>query len=301
MRFIPLLLPTFRQKMKPIFNLLSLLLFIVALPFISCRDLEADVPSYLTISKIEVNVTDVDQGTNSSSFSDAYVYINDRLIGIYNLPANIPITQSGQVKLSIGGGIKQNGVYESRLEYPFYTRFDTIVNLIVGETIEVNPILEYKNNVDFNVFAENFETGVNFLKGNTSDTNFVRTDEPDESFEGFSGKLILEEGKERFEVYTPDISDVPRFNTSPVYMELDFKGNIFVNVGSYFDNRRTNQIYVVLPPKETWTKVYINLTEMLATNGNASNFNFFFAYNKAVTNFKGTAEFYVDNVKIVTF
>lgn len=270
-------------------------------PLTSCRDLEADVPSYLTISEISVNVTDIDQGTNRSNFSDAYVYINDRLIGIYTLPANIPITQSGQVKLSIGGGIKQNGVYESRLEYPFYTRFDTTVNLIVGETIEVNPTIEYKANTDFNVFAENFETGVNFLKGLTSDTSFVRTDEPGESLEGFSGKLILEEGKERFEVYTPDISDVPRFNTSPVYMELDFKGNIFVNVGSYFDNRRTNQIYVVLPPKETWTKVYINLTEMLATNGNASNFNFFFAYNKAVTNFKGTAEFYVDNVKIVTF
>lgn len=270
-------------------------------PLTSCRDLEADVPSYLTISEISVNVTDIDQGTNRSNFSDAYVYINDRLIGIYTLPANIPITQSGQVKLSIGGGIKQNGVYESRLEYPFYTRFDTTVNLIVGETIEVNPTIEYKANTDFNVFAENFETGVNFLKGLTSDTSFVRTDEPRESLEGFSGKLILEEGKERFEVYTPDISDVPRFNTSPVYMELDFKGNIFVNVGSYFDNRRTNQIYVVLPPKETWTKVYINLTEMLATNGNASNFNFFFAYNKAVTNFKGTAEFYVDNVKIVTF
>lgn len=266
-----------------------------------CKDLEAEVPSYLSIPNISVEVTDVDQGTNSSSFSDAFVYVNDKLIGIYNLPADIPILQEGQVKITIGGGVKQNGVYESRLEYPFYTQFDTVINLIKGETVELNPVLNYLDNVNFDTFFENFETGINFIKGITSDTNFVRTNEPDEFFEGFSGKLILEDGKDAFEVHTPDISDVPRFNTSPVYMELDFKGNIFVNVGSYFNNKNSNQIYVVLPPKETWTKVYINLTELLATNGSASNFNFFFAFNKAVTKFQGTAEFYVDNVKIVTF
>ena len=266
-----------------------------------CKDIEAEIPTYLVIPEITVKTTDVDQGTNSSSFSDAYVYINERLIGIYNLPATIPILNEGQVKLTIGGGIKQNGVYESRLRYPFYTQFDTILDLVKSQTTTISPVLGYRDNAKFDTFFENFETGINFETDLTSDTSIVRTIVPEESFEGYSGKIILDENKERFEVYTPDIIDVPRFNTSPVYLELNFKGNIFVNFGSYFDNKNTNQIYVVLPPKQTWTKIYINLTEMLGTNGNASNFNFFFAYNKAVTNFKGTAEFYLDNVKIVTF
>lgn len=264
------------------------------------------MPSYIEIPSISVKVTDVDQGTSSSSFSDAFVYVNDQLIGIYNMEEDlsdikIPILREGLVNISIGGGIKQNGVYESRLEYPFYTRFDTVINLIRGQTVEINPVVTYKNNVKFDAFFENFETGVNFIKGTNSDTTLVRTNAPNETFEGFSGKLILDEGKERFEIHTPDISSLPRFNSAPVYMEVNFKGNIFVNVGSYFNSKNTNQIYVVLPPKETWTKVYINLTELLATNGNASNFNFFFAFDKRVTNVQGTAEFYIDNVKIVTF
>src|SRR5690606_33635414 len=92
------------------------------------------------------------------------------------------------------------------------------------------------------------------------------------TFEGASGEIVLDDGKVFFEFYTPDITNIPRFNTSPVYMEVNFKGNILVNVGAYFNNRQDRTNYVLLPPKETWTKIYINLTEILATNGNANNF-----------------------------
>jgi hypothetical protein len=279
-----------------------LLLSTIALFLFSCKDKEVEIPSYLVINDIGLNTTDVNQGSSSHSISDAYVFVNDLLIGIYDLPAIIPVQNEGRVTVKIGGGIKQNGEYTSRLEYPFYTRYQTVVNLVRGEFDTLNPVLEYTANTKFNTFLENFDNSISFENGPNSDVPITRITDSLITLEGPCGGVILDQDNEyRFDFFTPTISEIPRYNSSPVYLELDFKGNIFVNVGALYNDKFDNEIAFILPPKDDWTKVYINLSNLLGSYGGASNFNFFFAFSRTSTSFTGKAEFYIDNVKIIHY
>jgi len=277
------------------FSTITLFLF-------SCKDKEAEIPSYIVINDIDLNITEINQGSASHAISDAYVFVNDILIGIYDLPAIIPVLNEGKVRVKVGGGIKQNGIYSTRLEYPFYTRYETDVNLVRGEFDTISPVLEYTTATKFTTFLENFDNSISFENGNNSDAPIMRITDSLITFEGPCGGIILDgDGQQRFDFYTPDISDIPRNNTSPVYMELDFKGNIFVNVGALYNDQFDYVIEYTLPPKDEWTKIYINLSNITGTKGSASNYNFLFAYSKSSTSFTGKAEFYIDNVKIIHY
>lgn len=282
---------------KYLLTLSSIILFLN-----SCKEKDVEIPSYIFINDIDLQITDVNQGSSRSSISDAYVFLNEKLVGIYDLPATVPILTEGKVTIKVGGGIKQNGVYTSRLEYPFYTRYETEVDLVRGEFDTIHPILQYTSATKFSTFFEDFTNSITFENGKNTDDSLAFITDPTIILEGPCGGITLEgDSKKRFEFYTPSISNIPRYNTSPVYMELDFKGNIFVNVGAYFNQKLDNEISFVLPPKEEWTKVYLNLTDILGVHGGASDFNFLFAYSKTTTSFTGTAEFYIDNVKIIHY
>jgi hypothetical protein len=66
------------------------------------------VPSYLHIEKIDLNST-YSQGTASANITDAWVYIDDKLIGSFELPATIPILTHGKQNLVVRAGVKLNG------------------------------------------------------------------------------------------------------------------------------------------------------------------------------------------------
>ena len=55
----------------------SLLLF-------SCNELDLGIPNYLIIEEINVN------DNTTANITDAWVYVDDNLIGVYELPANFP-------------------------------------------------------------------------------------------------------------------------------------------------------------------------------------------------------------------
>ena len=72
--------------------------FFVGFQFIllnSCSkfDKEEPIPSYISIRKIDLVVPDSlkdKQGSASASISDAWIYIDDKLQGVYQLPAKFP-------------------------------------------------------------------------------------------------------------------------------------------------------------------------------------------------------------------
>lgn len=78
------------------------------------------MPSYLYIEKIGLN-TQYEQGTASHKITDAWVYVDETLIGAFELPATIPILTEGLKKITIRPGIKLNGISNTRAIYPYFT------------------------------------------------------------------------------------------------------------------------------------------------------------------------------------
>ena len=69
------------------------------------------------------NISNNNQGTNSEKITDAWIYVNGNLEGVYELPATIPLHYEGLKNLVIYPGIKRNGIAADRKKYPFYLHF----------------------------------------------------------------------------------------------------------------------------------------------------------------------------------
>ena len=97
----------------------------------SCEEIDINegVPSYINIPSIEV-VTDLtNEGSNSHKITDAWVYFDNNLQGVYPLPASFPVLLSGKQNISIKAGIKNNGIAATRVKYPFYDYFNAEITL----------------------------------------------------------------------------------------------------------------------------------------------------------------------------
>ena len=72
-----------------------------------------DIPSYMSINSVTLDEN------STHNISDVWIYIDDNLQGVYELPANFPILDEGTHKLRVKAGIKDNGISAKRIPYPF--------------------------------------------------------------------------------------------------------------------------------------------------------------------------------------
>lgn len=286
--------------MKHIYHLLSLIFLFFIL---SCNEdeLEATIPSYLKIDQIGVKINDPSvEGSSSNKITDAWVFVNDQLIGSFELPTLIPILESGQTNIKVRAGVLNNGLSNQREVYPFYEFYILDTNL-VPETVYAPPIVvEYRSGVVFNTDwpGENFETGVSLQNNPSSDVNLTRTTEPSKVFEGnASGALTLPTGTTFAEIFTSDIRDIPRIGTA-VYLEMDYKTTHDIAVSIYTNNRDQQFSVVNFRPTDGWNKVYIDFSRVFSTLFNASNYNIAIGMVKPVDE---NAELLIDNLKLIHF
>ena len=77
---------------------------ILILLVISCKKDVNNIPSYVSINSIALSSDATD------NITDAWVYIDDNLQGVYELPANFPVLAEGKHSLRVRAGIKDNGI-----------------------------------------------------------------------------------------------------------------------------------------------------------------------------------------------
>ncbi|PKP42675.1 MAG: hypothetical protein CVT95_12425, partial [Bacteroidetes bacterium HGW-Bacteroidetes-12] len=148
---------------------------------------EAKIPSYITIDKFTLSTNFATQGSNSESITDAWVFINDDLIGTFELPARFPVLKEGVFTIKIFAGIKDNGVSQQRRRYLLYAPHEEQVNLVPGNELTITPSISYNPDAKF-AWLEDFEgASTSFSYHANSDTiiNKINTG----VFEGsYSGK-----------------------------------------------------------------------------------------------------------------
>ncbi len=277
------------------------LLFIIGVTFFSCskEDYEAQVPAYISIDKFTLTTT-AEQGSNSENITDAWVFINDDLVGIFELPAKFPILKEGNATLKVYAGIKENGVAANRTRYLGYAPHIQKVNLVKDETIIVNPQITYEPSIKF-AWIEDFEkVNLTFLYHSNSDT-IINKDSVNVKEGSASGQIFLESEMTFFEATSESLTGVPLNGSSPVYLELDFKTNQVVTVGVYLGNNQ--YAFSNLNVTGEWKKIYINLAEVISGNNvSSSELKVFFGMQESSSNvFVTNPEIFIDNLKLVHF
>ena len=219
---------------------------------------EEALPAYIKIENFDFSTTP-QQGIASEQITDVWVFVNDLSLGVYELPATIPSLAAGNQDITIFPVIRENGVRSTPIIYPFYQRFETTLDLKIGETVTIQPTTSYVNNTIFEL-TEEFEGSGHLLKGgNPTAVQVVNN----------TGQILLGDQEAIEFTSTGTFVDLPTSNGLSVFLELEYQTNVEFEIGLVgLDPSPTNPINatvynVVLCPINRWNKVYINLQEVL--------------------------------------
>jgi hypothetical protein len=273
--------------MKFVFPLVILIWFLT-----SCEKKNKNIiPSYIQINNITLNNSE-----ETHNITDAWVYINDNLQGVYELPAHFPVLHTGDQKIRIKGGIKVNGIASTRIPYPFYESIIDTINLVLDSTVVFDTIkLNYFDNTEYG-FYEDFESiGFDFISSGVSDTNLNIVADSTGNRMGYA---IIEDPFLTFEASTTKLENLPQAGAN-VFLELDYKSTEDFQIGVYtaFSETVVQKEIMQLFAKDEWNKIYINLTNTISEGIGASYFKVYVGMQKPSSSQK--AELYFDNFKII--
>lgn len=302
---------------------------LLALSLASCNKIQGPqkVPSYIHIESIGVDsLTDYfTYGANTSKISDAWVYVDDQLIGAYELPTTFPVLKKGPHKVAIYGGIKVDGRSAARDRYPFYRPLVyNNLNLVEDSIVNLTPALSYYPIGDGTNVAwmEDFENANTLLPDYDSLPGVARVTGPEawHSVNSFwSGKVELPPDTMDFYMTTSDEFDFYK-GTNGVYclLEMDYNCNdtFFVGVQYFKDYKlETLPLVKVTPTDKThdkpqrWNKIYINIGHIMNNYSDASYFKVYFtsdlttgedlAYGYQYHPIDERRYYYFDNLKLL--
>ncbi len=265
-----------------------------------CRKSDA-VPAYLVIPAVGLTATDA-QGGSTSRITDVWVSVNDKDLGVWELPARVPVIAEGPQRIRVAAGVKKNGAYDDRVQYPYYTAWQGTAELSPERSTTIDAQVQYTG---ANIWAERFDEVGNLLNTTTdSDTSLILYN-PDEhpgvSRDGTTcAGFVLEPGREHIQLYT-DQDFGPAFG--PVYLELDYRTNVNFTVGYTYVQSGTTvfEPRIVLVPtgsggNTVWNKVYIDVTTYFNVTS-VSNRDFFIQAD--LPSGQASANVYLDNFKLV--
>ncbi len=255
---------------------------------------------------VEVNTYGFDIGPNQGSASNLvtehWFSVNDNILGSYDLPCSMPILENGSARLRVQAGIKNNGVGSTRIRYPFYQPYDTVLQVVPGQNISVTPVYRYYNNLDFDN-SRNFESGNFFVSYGNNEGVSESTSNQDIVFEGNrSGALLLDDGANYLLV--KDINTLSLDAGNTIFLEMNYSCNNSFMLGSYVTTggiaRKTPMITITpttsAATAPTWNKIYIDLGALALGNPNASGHEL---YIECIKNEADAPRIYLDNLKIV--
>jgi len=285
----------------------------VIIVLVSCDKFEGDqvVPSYIRIEKFILKENpnlNYEEGILSHNIEDVWIYVDDQIIGAFELPAVIPVLQEGSHKLTLSPGILLNGMSGTRAAYPLIKpNINKAFNMFVDSVIVVEPEIEYYDHAVFSV-VEDFEDEFYYLQ-ETDDSDTI-IDILVHSIPGFplgsrSGLITLDNSKTIFECATnvgePEGIVLPG-GTSPVFLELDYNTNNEITVGlyvNYFTGDVIQRPVVIINPSGgVWKKIYVNFTPAVTDTQDALDYNVFIGVNKSSD--VDYPVVMIDNIKLVS-
>ena len=261
---------------------------------------EEQIPSFLCIDTIAINPIS-QQGTDDHNIVDAWVFENEQLIGVYELPAVVPILKTGESNIRIRPGVKINGLSASRWRFEFLEDYVGTVELFEDSVVCVNPTLPFKSNVVI-PWVEDFESSslMSLTSTNLSEQNvLVITGE--EAYEGRTALLRLPAGETIFECKSAEYFPLPDAGAS-VILEFTYKCNHPFQVG-LFSSNSTGSVQtpiLLLNESEEWNHVYVGLTQITSAIFTATGHSPYFGFIRDGST-DGDINVYIDNIRLLHF
>ena len=282
--------------------------FLIIINF-SCQIIDSPekAPSFIHIDDFIFKISNNNQGTNSEKITDAWIYVNGNLEGVYELPATIPLHYEGLKNLVIYPGIKRNGIAADRKKYPFYLPFDTTFNLIPDSVLNILPTTSYEDDLYF--WIEDFEDPQHKFQSHTlSQVDLSIIALPETSlFEGDAGIINMDSSKYYCEIRTDelDFNQFPKNLNIPAYIELNYANNYPFTLGILHKDAslpayQKQALITIIPTYENeviWNKTYLFIPDATSFFTSATEFDLYISVTN--DNYNNDISILLDNFKVI--
>ncbi|THH39353.1 hypothetical protein [Neolewinella litorea] len=243
-------------------------LLVLLLPVLGLTSCPADIevaPAVVTVDGFALTVTE-GQGAPTTAITEVWAFADDEFLGVFPLPARIPVYRLGPVSLRLEAGIRQDGRSVTPDIYPFYTPslHNLDLNSNASVALGILPI------------AYRPETVFGFVEGFEPETARVFTDR----LSGTEGLVVQTEvvrsGAAAGAVYLTDSNRLVEIATDRAYgglnelpinvwLEVDFRSDA-PTVFGVIGQEGGLPVRVFDPgflPRAEWTKIYFNLSSVV--------------------------------------
>ncbi|MBT8232709.1 MAG: hypothetical protein HKO66_05625 [Saprospiraceae bacterium] len=279
----------------------KLLILLFTVNFTSCTLLDGfdETPMFIQVDSVSLS-TNGNQGWPSHKISDIEVFADGFSVGVFNLPAKVPVLQTNDsIDITIAPVIRNNGISSNPVKYPFYQNLDFSFLFEEGTTIPLSPTFKYRNDAvivpicDFeisNCINLDFDQNINIGFIKSSDTEYG----------DFSGLIEIEEANTFFEKGSFTQINKSLLSNNIAFLEMDYKCEIGFGIGVILSGQGVPDFpayKIVLKPQETWNKIYIEISQLISPS-NVEGFRILFGTTTATTI---PGKIWVDNLRVVHF
>ena len=303
------------------FNQVIITISVLWIFFGSCSS-KMEIPAYLWVDSVDFQITNAaDQGTASHKITDVWVTADGKSLGMYQIPARIPVLEDGVTRLHIEAGVMLGGVPQKRGKYPFYTIQMLNPDLKKGKIDTLIPHFTYTENAKF-YWKEDFESaGILFTAYGKSAPMRKTSDEallfhhPQEE-NNYSGIVELPYNDNdtatvyHFEIRTINPVELTYQSAYYCLMEINFCITHDVEIGMITHSANSIILDKQVPlanltgyenisnQNPVWKKVYVNFTEEIgyASSDQMKNFDI---YIRSTISTNEKARFLFDNIKLI--
>jgi hypothetical protein len=259
---------------------------------------EEKIPTFVHIDSFKfVNPNPNEAGTSLQNINCAWVFLDGQNVGVFELPADIPVLVSGTQELQISPGVTLQGLNDYKVQYPFFAFYNYQLEDKPGKVINLPAETRYIDGLKY--WKEDFESGNQFIKL-SGDTTVRRVTGADSVLEGGgSGCISLAAGS-----YV-NAETFAEFDIKPgtkCFLEINYKGTLPFTIGvlAILPVSGNNSSYMAgVKAKESWGKFYLDLQPFTTQYPTALKW-----YIMLKTNLEeGQTDGYLllDNIKVISY
>jgi hypothetical protein len=278
---------------------IAALLALLSLPT-GCDTAPAPAPSFLRIDTIAVDSTSFDStGSVSHAIRYAWVYANDNLLGVFWLPTVVPVLDTGDVDITVFGGISENGIATQAGRYPFYAPWQAKVNLNTMDTSLVFPRVRYPKGFIAPInqtFDQSQLNGMSLaiVQGGGFYSILLNASE---AYEGQGClQLYLPQGDQDMILETSSLP-VPT-GKAGYFIEMDYRNNCDFLLGLRAAGSNQAASLIGVRPRAEYNKLYVNITNLVDQLSGVSEAVHLFIRVPQDTSI-ADQRVYIDNLKLV--